>query len=93
VRASFPVAWKNARAKALYTAGETVVKPAAMKIMCSDAVRNRVSYMILLSNNTIKWRFVLCADGASAMMRTKKIFSVYENGKQKYLGTYCLLHR
>jgi len=24
----------------------------------------------------------VCADGASAMMRTKKIFSLYENGKK-----------
>jgi len=40
VHASFSVAWKNARAKAPYTAGESLVKPAAMKIariMCSDA--------------------------------------------------------
>jgi len=40
VRASFSVAWKNARAKAPYTAGESLVKPAAVKIsriMCSDA--------------------------------------------------------
>jgi len=55
VRAYFPVAWKIERAKALYTTGETLVKPAAVKTMCSDAIRNRVSYMILLSNNTIKW--------------------------------------
>jgi len=40
VRASFSVAWKNARAKAPYTAGKSLVKPAALKIariMCSDA--------------------------------------------------------
>jgi len=41
VRASFTVAWINARAKAPRTAGERLVKPAAVKIamvMCSDAV-------------------------------------------------------
>jgi len=41
VRASFTIAWKNARAKAPHTAGESLVKPAAVKIariMCSDAV-------------------------------------------------------
>jgi len=40
VHASFSVVWKNARAKALYTAGKSLVKPAAVKIariMCSDA--------------------------------------------------------
>jgi len=38
---AFSVAWKNARAKASYTAGESLVKPTALKtagIMCSDAV-------------------------------------------------------
>jgi len=41
VRASFAVAWKNARAKAPYTAGKSSVKPADVKIasiMCSYAV-------------------------------------------------------
>jgi len=41
VRASFIVAWKNARAKAPHTAGESLVKSVAVKIariMCSDAV-------------------------------------------------------
>jgi len=37
VRGSFAVAWKNARAKAPYTAEESLVKPAVGKIMCSDA--------------------------------------------------------
>jgi len=40
VRAYLSVAWKNARAKPPYTAGESLVKPAAVKIariMCSDA--------------------------------------------------------
>jgi len=41
VRASLSVAWKNARAKVPYTDGESLVKPAAVKIsrtMCNDAV-------------------------------------------------------
>jgi len=45
VRASFTIAWKNARAKAPHTAGESLVKPAAVKIariMCSDAVAQGV---------------------------------------------------
>jgi len=57
VRASFCVAWKNTRAKAPYAAGESLVKPAAVKIariMCSDAIANKL-HMVLLSNNTIKW--------------------------------------
>jgi len=40
VRASFSVAWKNARAKTLYTAEKSLVKPAAVniaRVMCSDA--------------------------------------------------------
>jgi len=40
VRASFSVAWKNARAKVPCTAGKNLFKPAAVKIariMCSDA--------------------------------------------------------
>jgi len=36
VRASFFVTWKNARAKAPYTAGKSFVKSAA-RIICSDA--------------------------------------------------------
>jgi len=38
---AFSFAWKNARVKAPYTAGESLVKPAAVKIarvMCSNAV-------------------------------------------------------
>jgi len=44
MRASFSVAWENARAKAPYTAGKSLVKPASVKIariMCSDAVAQR----------------------------------------------------
>jgi len=40
VRASFTVTWKNARAKVPRTAGENLVKPAAVKIariICSEA--------------------------------------------------------
>jgi len=40
VRTSFTVAWQNARAKTLYTAGKGLVKREAVKIariMCSDA--------------------------------------------------------
>jgi len=43
VRASFSVAWKNARAKGPSTARESLVKSAAVKIariMCSVAVAN-----------------------------------------------------
>jgi len=42
VRASFSIAWKNARAKTPYTAGKSLVKPAPVKIariMCSDAAQ------------------------------------------------------
>jgi len=35
VRASFSDAWKNARAKAPYTAGKSLVKPAAVAIVTS----------------------------------------------------------
>ena len=58
MRASFSVAQKNTRAKALYTAGESLVKSAPVKIawvMYSDAVGNKLP-VVLLSNNTIKWR-------------------------------------
>jgi len=58
VHASFSVAWKNARAKALYTSGERLVKSSAVKIariMCSDAVANKLA-MVRLWNNIIKWR-------------------------------------
>jgi len=57
VRASFSVAWKNARAKALYTAVESLVKPAAVKIarmMCSDAVVNELA-MIFLQTTPSSW--------------------------------------
>jgi len=41
VRASFSVVWKNVKAKTLYTAGKSLVKPATVNIaartMCSDA--------------------------------------------------------
>jgi len=40
VRVSFTVSWKNSGAKAPRTAGESLVKPAAVKIariMCSEA--------------------------------------------------------
>ena len=32
----------------------------------------------------------VCADGDSATTRTKKVFWVYETGKQKYLGSHCV---
>jgi len=51
------VAWKNARAKALYI-GESLVKPAAVKIArirFSAAIAKKLA-MVLLSNNTSKWR-------------------------------------
>ena len=56
VRASFYVAWKNAKEKAPYTAEESLVKPAAVtvaRIMGSDAVANELA-MVPLSNNTVK---------------------------------------
>ena len=55
VKASFTVAWKIARAKAAHTAGENLVKPAAVemaKLMCGDAVASKLA-MVPLSNNTI----------------------------------------
>ena len=58
VKASFTVAWKIARAIAAHTAGENLVKPAAVEmawIMCGDAVTNKLA-MVPLSNNTIKRR-------------------------------------
>jgi len=50
VRASFSVAWKNARAKASYAAGESLVTPAAVKIamtMSSDAVADKLAMVFL----------------------------------------------
>jgi len=50
VRASFSVTWKNARATARYTAGESLVKPAAVKItriMWSYAVANKLAMVFL----------------------------------------------
>jgi len=35
----------------------------------------------------------VCADGASAMIRTEKALWICEKGKQKYLRSYCLLCR
>nr|XP_039250834.1 zinc finger BED domain-containing protein 5-like [Styela clava] len=58
VRASFSVAWKIARAKALHTTGEKLVKPAAVemaRIMCGEAIANKLA-MVPLSDNTIKRR-------------------------------------
>ena len=58
VRASFAVAWKTARAKAPYTAGENFIKPASVKmarIMCGDAVANKLE-MVPLLNDSIKRR-------------------------------------
>jgi len=54
VHASFSVVWKNARAKALYTAGKSLVKPAAVKIariMCSDAQFRGVEPSITAGRN------------------------------------------
>ena len=58
VCASFVVAWKIARAKALHTEGENLIKPASVemaRIMCGDAVANKLE-MIPLSNDTMKRR-------------------------------------
>ena len=41
VQASFPIAWKIAQAKTFHTAGESLIKPAAVeiaKIMCGNVV-------------------------------------------------------
>jgi len=46
----FSVAWKNARAKALWTSGESLAKPAAVKmawILCNDAVANKLTVAFL----------------------------------------------
>ena len=56
VKASSTVAWNIARAKAAHTAGENLVKPAAVetaRIMCGNAVANKLA-MVPLTNNTIK---------------------------------------
>ena len=58
VQASFSVAWKTARTKALHATGERLVKPAAVKmarIMCGEAVENKLA-MGMLSDSTIKRR-------------------------------------
>jgi len=58
VRATFSVAWKNARAKAPFAVGESLVKPAPVKIariMCNDAAANKLA-VVPLSNKTIKLR-------------------------------------
>jgi len=50
VGAPFSVSWKNAKATAPYTAGETLVKPAAVKInriMCNYAVANKLAIVCL----------------------------------------------
>ena len=50
VRASFFVAWKIARAKAPYTAGENFIKSADMEIarvMCGDAVAKKLAMVSL----------------------------------------------
>jgi len=50
VRASFSATWKNARATVPYTAGESLVKPADVKIarmMCSYAVANKLAMVFL----------------------------------------------
>ena len=55
-RASFSVAWKIARSKAPHTAGERLVKPAAVemaRIMWGGVVANKLA-MALLSNTTVK---------------------------------------
>jgi len=46
LHASFSVAWTNAKAKAPYTAGESLIKPSVVKIariMCSDAVASKLA--------------------------------------------------
>ena len=58
VRASFFVSWKIAQEKAPHTAGENLIKPAAVEmatILCGDAVANKLA-MVPLTNNTIKRR-------------------------------------
>ena len=58
VRASSFVSWKIVREKAPHTAGENLIKPAAVemaRILCGDAVANKL-VIVPLSNDTIKWR-------------------------------------
>ena len=58
VQASFSVAWKTARTKALHATGERLVKSATVKmarIMCGEVVENKLA-MGMLSDSTIKRR-------------------------------------
>ena len=60
----FSVAWKIARAKALHTTGERLVKPAAVemaRIMFGKAIANKLA-MVPLSDNTIKQQIKLSVD-------------------------------
>ena len=52
MRAFFSVSWKIAQEKEPHTAGENLIKPAAVemaRILCGDAVANKSA------NDTIKW--------------------------------------
>ena len=64
VRAYFPAAWKNARAKALYIAGETMVKPAVVKIVYSDALGNKLAI----------WCFCQTTPSSGASKNSQSIF-------------------
>ena len=58
VLASFFVSWKIAREKASHSAGQNLIKPAAVemtRILCGDAVANKLA-MVPLSSDTIKRR-------------------------------------
>ena len=64
MRASLFVAWKIARAKAPHTAGENLIKPAAVKIariMCGDAVAKKLA-MFPSSKDSIKRRIQELSD-------------------------------
>ena len=79
VRASFFVSWKIAQDIAPRTAREKLIKPAAVKmvrILCGNAVANKL-VMVLLSNNTIKWRIQVLSED----IMPQTIASVKRSGK------------
>ena len=79
VRVFFFVSWKIAREKAPHTAGENLIKPAAVemaRILCGDVVANKLA-MIPLSNDTIKRRIQEISEDALQQI----IASVKRSGK------------
>ena len=79
VRVFFFVSWKIAQEKAPHTAGENLIKPAAVemaRILCGDVVANKLA-MIPLSNDTIKRRIQEISEDALQQI----IASVKRSGK------------